>query len=266
MNQSLTPDRSAQEPPESPVPNNLLTHLLERRGTVRNFKPDPVPQAWADAIVEYAMRAPTSSNRQEYSVIQVNDPGARKQIALLATNQQHIVDCPLFFAICADQNRVADALGMHGKDYVPATSFEGGLVASIDAALMGLTMSYVAESFGLSNVLIGAMRNSPVEISKILKLPPQCYVVFGLCVGWAAAPPLPKPRHHLSAVLHQDVYDPHARAQAILDYDLALAAYYRARGVDTVDAAWSQVMSEKYSRPTRPNLKDELKALGFPFE
>jgi nitroreductase len=265
MSERETHDGPIAEHLEPPVPNNELTRILALRGTVRDFKPDPVPQSWANAIVEYGMRAPTSSNRQEYSVIQVHDIEARKQIAKIATNQQHIVNCPVFFAICADQNRVAHALGMHGKSY-PSFNFEAGLCASIDAALVGLTMSYVAESFGLANVLIGAMRNNAVEIAKILKLPPRCYVVFGLCVGWAKAPALPKPRHDLTAVLHHDIYDPKDCAQAIIDYDRDLAAYYRNRGVETSDAAWSKVMSEKYSKPMRANLKQELNSLGFPFE
>ena len=252
--------------PEAAVPDNEFTRQLARRGTVRNFKPDPVPESWVKAIVEYGMRAPTSSNREETSVVVVYDPETRKALSKIASNQQHIIDCPVFFAICADQNRMAHALEMHGKEYGAANTFEGGLVASIDAALVGLTMSYVADSFGLSNVMIGAMRNNAVAAAKLLKLPPRCYVVFGLCVGWAAKPPLAKPRHDVEGVLHHEAYDPKARAQTVTDYDKDLAAYYRKRGMETPDAAWSQVMTEKYSQRKRVKLKEELRSLGFPLE
>jgi nitroreductase len=248
-----------------PVPDTELTRLLAARGTVRNFKPDPVPEAWVDAIVEYGMRAPTSSNREEYSVIVVHDPATRQALAKIADGQQHIIDCPLYFAICADQNRVAHAVGMHGKDYV-TSGFDSGLVTSLDAAMLGLTMSYVADSFGLSSVMIGAMRNAPVEVAKLLKLPPRCYVVYGLCVGWAKTPPRPKPRHDVAAVIHHDVYDPKAHAPAISAYDRDLAGYYRARGTQTPDAAWTQVMAERFSKSRRQGLRQELASLGFPFE
>ena len=252
--------------PDAAVPENELTRLLVKRGKVLNFKPDPVPESWVNAIVEYGMRAPTSSNRQEYSVVVVHDIETKKKCAAIASRQQHIVDCPVFFAICADQNRVGHAMSMHGKEYVSARTLEGGLVATIDATLVGLTMSLVADSFGLGSVMIGAMRNNAVEVAKLLKLPPRCYVVFGLCVGWPQRPPAPKPRHSLDAVIHHDLYDPKAHAQAVADYDKALAQYYRSRGVETPDAAWTKVMSEKYSKPLRSKLRQELDSLGIPLE
>jgi nitroreductase len=195
----------------------------------------------------------------------VHDVEVRKKLAAIASNQQHIVTCPAFFAVCADQNRVAHAMTLHDSTY-SAGGLEGGLVASIDAALVGLTMSYVAESFGLSSVMIGAMRNNAVEVARLLNLPPRCYVVFGLCVGWAVQPPLPKPRHGLASVLHHDAYNPQAHHEAIVDYDRELAAYYRKRGVETPDAAWSLVMSQKYQAPKRTKLREELRQLGFPLE
>lgn len=237
---------------------------LAARGTVRDFKPDPIPQAMANAIVAHGMRAPTSSNRQEYSVIQISNPATRQRISDLSSNQKHIVECPLFFAVCADQNRMEHALGMYDKDY-PATGLEGGLVATIDAAFVGLTMSYIADSLGLASVMIGAMRNNPIEIAKLLGLPPRCYAVFGLCIGWPATPALAKPRHDLGAVLHHETYSKAAHDQAIKDYDAELAAYYRKRGVETIDTAWSEVMSQKFATPSRTKLREELALLGFPF-
>jgi hypothetical protein len=67
-------------------------------------------------------------------------------------------------------------------------------------------------------------------------------------------------------VLHHEIYDPKAHDQAIKEYDRDLAAYYRKRGVETPDAAWSQVMGEKYSKPMRVKLQQELNSLGFPLD
>jgi hypothetical protein len=58
------------------------------------------------------------------------------------------------------------ALSLHDTNY-PAYGLEGGLVSTIDAAFVGLTMSYVADSMGLSNVMIGAIRNNPVEVAEL---------------------------------------------------------------------------------------------------
>ncbi len=256
---------TASAAPDAPVPENDLTRLLAKRGTVRAYKSDPIPESWVNAIIEYGMRAPTSSNIQAYSVVVVTNPESKKKLAELAGDQQHIIDCPVYFAICADLTRVAHAIGMHGKEF-PGRTFESGLVSSLDACLVGMTMSLVADSFGLSNVMIGGMRTKPLEVAKVLKLPPRCYVVFGLCVGWARKPAVAKPRQALSGVVHHDFYDPKARAQAIADYDKDLAQYYRARGTQTPDAAWSQVLAEKFSTDKRKKLRQELIELGFPLE
>lgn len=262
---SATKSATAEYEDSAPYPENEFTRLLEARGTVRDFKPDPIPEKLIHAMVRLAMRAPTSSNRQEYSIVQVHDIEKRKQLAKICTNQQHIVDCPAFFAICADHNRVVHGLNMHGQEY-PAFNLEAGLVASIDAALVGVTLSYAAASFGLASVFIGAMRNNAVEVAKILQLPPRCYAVFGLCVGWARTPSLPKPRHDVSAVLHHDVYDPAGHARAIENYNRDLAAYYKRRGIETSDAAWSEGIAQRYKKPMRTKLREELRQLGFPME
>ena len=250
---------------DTPVPDNELTRLLAKRGTVRSFRPEQVPEHWVDAIIDYGMRAPTSGNMETYSIVVVKDPEKRKKLAALAGNQQHIIDCPVFFALCADLNRLNDAIGMHGRQY-EGRSFESCLVSSLDACLVGQTMYLVADSFGLAGVMIGAMRNNAVEVARLLNLPERCYVVFGMCLGWAKANPLAKPRHPRSGVVHYDAYDPKLRAQTIKDYDKELAAYYRRRGVETPDAAWSKILSEKRAKDNRKKLKAELMTLGFPLE
>lgn len=250
---------------DAPVPDNELVRLLNKRGTVRAYKSDPIPDAWIEAMVAAAQRAPTSSNIQAYSIVVVRDPEIKKQLAVLAGNQQHIIDCPVFFALCADQTRLVHACAMHGKEY-PGRTFEAGLVSSIDAALVGMTLSLVVDSFGLSNVMIGAMRNNATEVAKLLKLPPRCYVVFGLCVGWAKKGPVPKPRQPQSGVVHYDTYDAKNREQAVAEYDQDLAKYYRSRGAETPDAAWTGPIADKFSDDKRKKLKQQLNELGFPLE
>lgn len=249
----------------APVPDTELVRLLEKRGTVRAYKSDPIPEGWVEAMIAAAQRAPTSSNIQAYSIVVVRDQETKKKIAAMCGNQQHIIDCPVFFAFCADQTRLVHACKMHGKEY-PGRTFEAGLVSAIDAALVGMTFSMVVDSFGLSSVMIGAMRNNALEAAKILKLPPRSFVVFGLCVGFAKKPPLPKPRQPQPGVVHYEFYDPKQREQAVAEYDQDLAQYYRTRGMETPDAAWTFPIADKFSTDKRKKLKQELQELGFPLE
>ena len=267
---SLSPNPSVSSPsissaPNSAVPDTEVLRLLAARGSVRNFKPDPVPEAWVNAILAAGQRAPTSSNLQVYSLVVVRNQQTKTKLAELAGNQQHIIDCPVYFALCADLTRAAHACEVHDVKFLGHT-LEKGLVASIDAALVGMSMTLAADSLGLGTVMIGGMRNHPVQVARLLKLPPRCYVVFGLCLGWPKTPPVPKPRQSMAAVVHHEQYDASAHAQALAEYDKELAHYYVSQDRATAEQSWTRATAEKLSTPTRTKLRQELNALGFELE
>ncbi len=247
------------------VPETEVLRLLHARGSVRGYKPDPVPDEWVEAILAAGQRAPTSANIQAYSIVVVRKPETKARLAELAGNQQHIVDCPVFFTLCADLTRPAYACEMHGTEFLGHT-MERGLVATIDAALVGMSMTLAADSMGLGTVMIGGMRNSPLEVAELLNLPPRAYVVFGLCLGWPKAAPLPKPRQPTAAVVHRERYDPAPPAAALEAYDKVLADYYTSQGRETPEQSWTRTTADNLSTPRRMKLREELKTLGFGFE
>ena len=242
-----------------------MLRLLHARGSVRNYKPDPVPEPWVDAILAAGQRAPTSANIQAYSIIVVKNPETKARLAELAGNQRHIVDCPVFFALCPDLTRAAYACELHGADFIGHT-LEKGLVASIDAALVGMSMSLAAQSLGLGTVMIGGMRNFPLEVAELLQLPKRAYVVFGLCLGWPKEEPLPKPRQSMAAVVHREFYDATVPAAELAAYDRVLADYYTGQGRETPEQSWTKTTADNLSLPRRLKLREELKALGFELE
>src|SRR5215472_1593597 len=83
--------------------------VLNEHVSIRNFRPDPIPTETTELILRAACRAPTSSNLQAYSLIVVQDPGARAQLAAIAGNQKHVLEAPVFVAICADLSKAAAA-------------------------------------------------------------------------------------------------------------------------------------------------------------
>ena len=63
--------------------------------------------------------------------------------------------------------------------------FESYLVAAIDAALAAQNATVAAESLGLSMVYIGALRNDPIEVGRLLELPSGA---MGVSVSVLATP------------------------------------------------------------------------------
>jgi FMN reductase (NADPH) len=139
------------------------------------------------------------------------------------------------------------------------------MVAVIDAALAGQSAALAAESLGLGTVMIGGMRNHPQEVAEVLGLPEGVFVVYGLCLGWFEDKPVQKPRLPQESVIHFERYTP-TDADTLTEHDQELAANYRSQGRRSPDAAWTGVVSDKFSHPQRAHLREILEKRGFKFE
>ena len=251
-----------QAPDASPDSETL--RLLQNRRSIRAYTTDPVAEETVEAILEAAFRAPTSSNIQAYSVVVVRDHGTKDRLAEATRNQQHVAEASVFLGFCADLTRIAHAMAAKGHA-IEDNNLETCLLASIDATLVGMSVSLAAESVGLKSVMIGAVRNRPADIARILGLPRLVYCVFGMCLGYGAEAPKQKPRLPFEAAVHYERYDadPDRMARHIADYDRALCAHYGAVGKPTTPDSWCHDMDVKFTPWPRDDLREVLRAMGF---
>jgi nitroreductase len=246
--------------------NETLALLLSHR-SVRGFRTDPLPEGTLEALIAAAQSAATSSNLQTWSVVSVNDPATRKELAAIAGNQKHIEQCPIFLVFLADVSRNRRLAAEAGAELAGMPYLESFLVAAIDAALAAQNAVVAAESLGLANVYIGALRNDVTRVAELLGLPPGAAPVFGLCVGHA----LPgregevKPRLPQAAVLHHETYDAEDGVHRAA-YDPRMAEFSRRN--EMADQTWSQRVIARLGTMKalsgRDRLKEKLIALGFP--
>jgi nitroreductase len=235
---------------------DVLT-VLERRVSCRDFRPDPVADELVVRVIEAARRAPTSSNLQAYSLIVVRDPGTRLRLAELAGRQAHVAAAPVFIAFCADVWRLERACALSDLPFCGDT-LEMGLVAVLDAGLAGMCASLAAESLGLGTVMIGGLRNHPVEVARLLGLPRRVFGVFGLCLGWPRSTGRPGLRLPASAVVHEEVYRDEVAGRLVTS-----DAACRPR---SGDGSWLSQTAREASEPRRSDLRHALKVLGFSLE
>jgi nitroreductase len=250
-------------PATRPVDSETIEVLMQRV-SVRRYLSEPVAEEAVRAVLAAAFRAPTSSNIQAYSVIQVSDPAARQELAAVAAGQQHIVECPVYLAFCADLTRIEHAMALAGNR-LEDNNLEMGLVSTIDAALVGMSAYVAADSIGLKGVMIGAMRNDPEAVARILGLPHRVYCVFGMCLGYADESPPQKPRFEPAAVVHREQYDASDLSGQVERYDAALRAHYVAAGRTTNDNSWTHEVNAKMSAKPRQGLRAALARMGFDF-
>jgi nitroreductase len=206
--------------------NEHIALLLSHR-SVRGYRPDALPTGTLETLVAAAQSAATSSNLQTWSVIAVTDPDKKAALAKLANNQKHIEQCPLFLVWLADISR-NQRLGAEEGVALEVTPYqETFLVAAIDAALAAQNAVVAAESLGLSTVYIGALRNNPLDVAKVVGLPPGTFGVFGMCVGYASPTAVAevKPRLSQDVVLHHNAYDATGERPRRAAYDTLMTAF-----------------------------------------
>ena len=197
--------------------NPILTQI-HQHGSVRRYKPDPVPATLIEKIVAAGQRASTSSNMQTYSVIAVTDEKKRAALAEIAGSQKHILQAPVFLAWCADRARLARVAALRGYTQNLET-LENFLVAAVDAAIAAQNAALAAESLGLGICYIGAIRNDTQAVIDLLELPRGVFPITGMTLGVPEKAPRIRPRLPQEAILHREKYD--------LDQDQALHAYDR---------------------------------------
>lgn len=64
--------------------------IVDRRRMVRNYQPDPVPDAALERIVRVGRKAPSAGFSQGHSFVVVTDPAIRGQIAELAEESSYM--------------------------------------------------------------------------------------------------------------------------------------------------------------------------------
>jgi FMN reductase (NADPH) len=245
-------------------PNNETLELLNRHASVRQYKDTPVSEDQLAAIIGAGQMASTSSNVQAYSVIAVSDPALKSQLAALAGNQAYIGQCPVFLVWCADMYRLRQAAAPHlegAPTYEDST--ENLIVATVDVALAAQNAAIAAESLGLGIVYIGGIRNRIDEVSELLGLPELVWPVFGMCVGYPAAPTGQRPRLPLQAVLHHNGYNAETAMEQVKSYDEETRVYLRERTGGKQDVPWSALMGKRLVEPVRLHMKEFLQGKGF---
>jgi FMN reductase (NADPH) len=244
---------------------------IHRHWSVRDYKPDPVPEEMIETIVAAGQRSSTSSNLQMYCVVVVTDAERRARLQELCDGQRQIGQAPVFLAWCADLSRLERVCRRRGYEQ-ESDHVEPFLVAAVDAALAMQNAALAAESLGLGMCYIGAIRNQPREVIALLELPRLVFPISGMTVGWSAVEPFLRPRLPLEAILHRETYGTSGEEEALAAYDDAMieTGIYKGRQVRVpgvegeVEAyGWQEHSARRMSKAVRTDLREILEEQGF---
>ena len=194
------PDGSPMKP--------LTQALLDRRATT-HFKPDPVPDEYLEAVLQFGAQAPSGYNLQPWRFIVVRDKENRERLKKAAYNQEKVGEAPVIivaFGLRGDWKNYIDAIFQEGvrrgfgkPEMIPklkqqASDFlEHGIPQSIwlnrHTTIAVTTMMLVAETYGLDTAPMEGF--DPEAVRRECGLPDNAEVVALLGIGFVKEPDKP---------------------------------------------------------------------------
>lgn len=144
--------------------------VIGTRRSVREYRPDPVPEAVLEKILNAARIAPSGSNRQPSRFIVIRAPETRQKMVALCEDQSFIAQAPVLIVACGidiHYNR-----GHYMKQY--------SMLVDVAIAVDHLTLA--ARNEGLGTCWIGSFDNEGIK--KFLGIPEDVQVVALTPLGY----------------------------------------------------------------------------------
>jgi nitroreductase len=164
-----------------------IFNTIRTRRTVRNFKPDPIPQEVLHKLLQTARWSPSSSNTQPWHFVVVQNRETIKKLGEIATQGPFIADAPLIIVVLMD----------------------GAFRPGIDAGRAIQQMELFAWSEGMGTCFIGFKEvDQQRQVKELLNIPQEMELVTTLPFGYRAEAPKGKgvPRKPMSEIAHSESF------------------------------------------------------------
>ena len=214
----------------------------------RQWAPQTVPAALVRVLAACALSAPSKSDLQQATIIDVRDPTEKAAIAALLPQLPWLGSAPAFLVFCGDRYRLRRTFERRGQRF-PNEHLDQFFNATVDAALVMMNFLRAASAAGLVHCPISLVRNRPGDLDRLLGLPDHVFPVAGLCLGYPAAPVRARARLPLGLTLQVDRYDDSALDELLDTYDERCMTLRREAGAAV--EAWTQEKFVQYSVPQR---------------
>ncbi|MCK4910703.1 MAG: nitroreductase family protein [Thermodesulfovibrionales bacterium] len=185
-----------------------VKEAIEKRASVRRFKPEPVPEELIQEMLEAARLAPSGCNAQPWRFKVVSDKRMRLELAKAAHRQNFIAKAPAVIVACADISGYIDRtvstmqdLGRIGEvadRIVDITCANADEMRKMDMAqiapVVAFNVAIAVEHMVLRAVELGLgtcwvrLLDEP-RVKEILSLDDNLHVVCLLAVGYPGMKP-----------------------------------------------------------------------------
>jgi nitroreductase len=180
-----------------------LYDAIAARKSVRKYRPDAVPEAVLERVLDAGRLAPSGHNRQPWRFVVVREEGRRKALAdAAASHNAFIAEAPVVLAF----------LGLLAYDGAPAPgdqtrgTWTWDMYIRYNVSIAGAYVTLAAAAEGLGTCWINNYDEDLVR--EILKIPEGYALVCLMTLGYAAEEPRPKPRLPLAEIRFDEEVGP----------------------------------------------------------
>lgn len=161
--------------------------LARQRRSIRQYRPDPVPEELLQQVLEAGRWAPSACNSQPWEFIVVTAPEVREAIYQLANvvglKWPHLRTAPVTIVLCARK------LTPYSRD---------------DVVLAAQNMMLCATDLGLGTCYIGGFNET--KLKRLLRVPEGFLLPGMITLGFPAAESKAPPRRDLATLVHHETY------------------------------------------------------------
>lgn len=135
---------------------DLIEAIRERR-SIRNFKPEAIPDTTISRILDCGRLAPSAGNIEPWFFYVVKNPEIKERLAEVA--EPWIVNAPVLIVVTADYSAEMEQYGERGRD----------LYVLQDTAAATQNMLLAAHGFGIGSCWVGKFDEK--EVQRVLQIP-----------------------------------------------------------------------------------------------
>ncbi len=145
-----------------------VEEAIEKRRSVRRFKPDPLTEEEIRKLVWSASKVPSAGGVRALKLLQVTTESDKVKLFKASNKQQAIMDAPVCFVISCDFKKIKKRYSRRGTRY-----------GYMEAGHIGQNIALQAVSMGLGSVMIGAFCEHEVKYPLDIEDDPIYIVAVG---------------------------------------------------------------------------------------
>ena len=165
-----------------------FSELIQKRYSVRAYRPVPVEEDRLHQVLEVARLAPSASNRQPFKIIVIHTAGRETELRRIY-DKSWFVQAPLLIAAC----------GIPAQNWIRR---DGKNYNDVDVTIAMDHLILAAASLGLGTCWIAAF--DPAAAREVLRLPAGVEPIAFTPLGYPADTPRPKERKALSELVRYE--------------------------------------------------------------